>query len=501
LLKGRRLISEPMPRSQAHIMWPIQVTLPRVLLVFEMTRESLAPGGSTMKPNRLSAFLLGLFVSCMLAGTSFAQQPTDSLPRGTSHPLENQSADRAAWHQRMLALPRPTAGCFAAKYPSEKWEETACGSAPALFHKRRPALTKVPGQPLVKQSAPEEQSVAGDGNDLIATVVGGPITSVEGFFDQAVDVQTVTSVLIKNGTTSDAPGAYSLQINAAPFSTPAACANAKDPSVCQGWLQFLFMNDDNGSFAGMEVWLFDFGPTCPGQGSVPQLPGMPPGLSWSSAGNDCTFYAETPLLSQQPITELGQLRLRADAVTGGQDSVTITLADGSISGIAISDELLNLASVWTQAEFNVLGYVNGERASFKQGAGVVVHVDVENGTANAPNISNGGFTGETNTFDLVPPGCRDGGNPPNIVFEEVTLPNQASQSCPPAAIPPPPPQNQCTLATEGITGLQKQLAAAQAQLTGPTCEGPARFDCEKRAQMDQSELTAAIIHKNQVCNP
>jgi len=454
------------------------------------------------------AFLLLSGVSWMLAGTSLAQQPTDSLPKGASHSLENRSADRAAWRQRMLALSRPTVGCFTAKYPSEKWEVTPCGTAPALFHKGRP--DQAPRQPLVrpeKQHTPNEQSVAGSGNDLIATAVGGPITSVEGFFDQAVDVQAVTSVQIKNGVASDAPGAYSLQLNTPQFSSPAACAHAEDPSVCQGWLQFLFMNDDKGSIAGMELWLKDFGTTCPGQGSIPQLPGMPPGLSWTPTGSDCTFYYETPLLAPQPIAELGQLRLRAEAVTGGQDSVTITLADGSISGVAISNELLRLASVWTEAEFNVFGYVNGQRAWFNQGAAVVVHINIENGTGNAPAISNDGFTGETNTFNLVPPGCSNGGNPPNIVFEEVTLPNQASQTCPPPPIPPPPPvpppppPSQCTIATEAITGFQKRLAAAQTQLNGPTCTGTARFDCEKTAQADQIALTAAIAHKNQVCNP
>ena len=266
------------------------------------------------------AFLLLLCASCMLAGASAAQQPTDSLPKVASQ-LENQSADRAAWRKRMLAPPRPTVGCFTAKYPSEKWQITPCGTAPALFHKRRPELTIGFKQPLVKpekKPAPNGQSMAGDGTDLIAEAVGGPITSVEGFFNQAVDVQTVTSVLTQNGNTSDAPGAYALQINAAPFSTPAACVHATHPSVCQGWLQFLFMNDDKGSFAGMEFWLFDFGATCPGQGSIPQLPGMPPGLSWSSSGNDCTFYSETKLLAPQPITELGQFQLLAQVQTGGQ---------------------------------------------------------------------------------------------------------------------------------------------------------------------------------------
>jgi hypothetical protein len=447
--------------------------------------------------SRSVAFLLVLCASCMLAGTSLAQQPTDSVPKVASQPVEIQSADRVEWRKRILAIPRPTAGCFTVKYPSEKWEVTPCGTPRDLFHQWLPNLPKAPSQ----TSAGFDPAVAGIGHEFVATAVGGPITSAEGFFPQAADVQTVTSVQITNGKTSDAAGAYSLQLNAnaSAFSTPAACANAQDPSVCQGWVQFLFMNDPKGSFAGMELWLFNFGPTCPGQGSIPQLPGMPTGLSWTATSGNCTFYDETPSLPSQPITQLGQLRLRAEALAGGQDSVTITLPDGSISGVAISDELLKLASVWTQAQFNALGYVNGQRAWFNDGAALVVQVNVENGTANPPTISMGGISIESNNLHLVSPGCPNGGNPPNIVFEEVSFPYQVSQSCPPPPIPPPP--DQCALAKSAITGLQDQLAKAQALLNGPTCTGTAHFDCERTVQGDQIALTAAIAHKNQVCTP
>jgi len=444
--------------------------------------------------SRSVAFLLVLCASCMLAGTSLAQQPTDSVPKVASQPVKIQSADRVEWRKRILAIPRPTVGCFTAKYPSEKWEVTPCGTSRHLFHPPLPNLPPAPSSAPV----PFDPFVVGNEHDLIATAFGGPITSVEGFFPQLAQVQTVRSELIRNGKTSDAAGAYALQINAAVFSSPTACAQAKDPSVCHGWLQFLFMNDDKGSFASMEVWLKNFGPTCPGQGNIPQLPGMPPGLTWNGLGGDCSFFDETPLLPSQPITALGQLRLRAEALTGGQDSVTITLSDGSISGVAISDDLLKLASVWTQVEFNVLGYVGGERAWFNDGAAAVVQIDVENGTANAPTISIGGSTGETNNLHLVSPGCPNGGDPRNIVFEEVSYPYQVSQSCPPS-IPSPP--DQCASAKSAITGLQAQLAKAQALLNGPTCTGTAHFDCERTVQADQIALTAAIAHKNQVCTP
>jgi hypothetical protein len=437
-----------------------------------------------------------LAASCMLAGICLAQQPIDSVPRVASQPVEIQSVERVEWRKRILAIPRPPVGCFTVKYPSEKWEVTPCGTSHDLFHlwdRKIPTPSPSP--------AGFDPAVAGIGHEFIATAVGGPITSADGFFLQAADVQTVTSVQITNGVTSDAAGAYALQLNAnaATFSTPSACANAKDPSVCQGWVQFLFMNDSKGSFASMELWLYGFGPMCPGQGSVPQLPGMPAGQVWTATGGNCTFYAETPLLPSIPITQLGQLRLRAEAQTGGQDSVTITLPDGSISGVAISDELLKLASVWTQAQFNVVGYVNGQRAWFNDDAAVVVQVNVENGTTNPPTISLGGISLESNDLHLVSPGCPNRGDPPNIVFEEVSLPYQVSQSCPPPPIPPPP--DQCALAKSAVTGLQAQFDNAQALVNGPTCKGSFHFDCVRTAKADQVALTAAIAHRNEVCNP
>jgi hypothetical protein len=447
---------------------------------------------------RLSATLLGV-----CASGSMAQQPANpNLPAAQlSDEQLKVVADRLAWHRKMAALPKPKAGCFAAAYPAEEWTQTQCSSPPQMPHTRPPNITNwLRSHPGVgAPSQPAGLAVAGSGNDVVAVAVGGPITGVEGSFPQTMDIQYVTSV---KSPTQASPDAYALQINVAPFSSPAACAHAQNPQTCQGWLQYLFMNDDKGSLALMEVWLFNFGPTCPGQGSVPQLPGMPPGISWSQSSGDCVFDSPTtPLLAAQPVTSLGQLIMRGEAVPGGQDSVTITLSNGSISGVSISDEILNLSAVWQQVEFNIFGYINGERAQFNPGAAAVVHLDVQNATANAPGLLNSGFTGETNTFNLVLPGCSTAGIPPSIGFEEITVLGQRSLACPPVIlVPPPPPQpTPCQSATEGVTADQAILAKAQAALTGAACYGPARFDCERTIQTDQSLLNAAIIQKNKVC--
>lgn len=447
---------------------------------------------------RIFVFLLCCFTSGSLA------QPLpalDSTPSQASDAKVKAAAVRLAWHNRMAVRPKPS-GCFSAIFPSETWREAQCAVAPKLTHRRPLPLAQWPRKmptPEVTAEAPS-LAVAGNGNDLVAVAVGGPITGVEGFFDPVKDIQSVTSV---TSPTQGAPGAYALQINVEPFSTP-ACANAQTPQTCQGWLQYLFMNDNNGSLALMEVWLFNFGSSCPGEGSVPPLPDMPQGVSWVHTGSDCVFDSKTtPLLPAQPVSSLGQLRMRGEAVNGGQDSVTITLPNGTISGVAIPDALLKLSAVWQQVEFNVVGYVNAQRATFNSGAAAVVHINVENGTTNAPNIINSGFTGETNTFNLVPPGCASAGDPPSIAFEEISLTGQKSLACPPViATPPPPPEpTPCQQATEAVSAAQKVLAQAQARLQTPLCSGPASINCEKTVQADQALLNAAVIQRNKACKP
>ena len=52
----------------------------------------------------------------------------------------------------------------------------------------------------------------------------------------------------------------------------------------------------------MMALLLGYGPTCPGTGTIAQLPGMPPGASWDSNGADCSFYTQTtPLLPKQSV--------------------------------------------------------------------------------------------------------------------------------------------------------------------------------------------------------
>jgi hypothetical protein len=445
------------------------------------------------------------------AGPSLAQPAS---PPGTTaaerlKAKKTTAAERLSWRARMAAQRAPIAGCFAARFPVETWTLTQCADPPKLPHTRPLRLSKwrPVGSVLdVPSSAPAPtagQAMREDsGGQPVAIAVGTPISAAEGSFDQTMGLQSVTSVPRSAG--APLPGYYALQLNTEWFQTP-ACARAQDPTNCHGWIQFLFMNDPTaGSWAEMEVFLLGYGPSCPGKDNIPQLPGMPPGITWDSNGADCSFFTQTTrLLPKQSVWALAQLRLRGEATAGGQDSVTITLPDGRIEGVGISDDLLKLSAAWHEVEFNVFGAVNSLQTQFNPGAALVVHVNVENGTSNPPMIGTGGYTGESNNFNILELGCPSGGPPPSLVFEEFTLSSQRSLTCPPKipAPPPPPTLTPCQVATKDVANDQGILAKAQARQSQSICKGPASVNCAKAVQSAQLALNAAIIRKNKACMP
>ncbi len=429
-----------------------------------------------------------------VAAASHLAQPRKDAPPAAS-PL--------AWRRAMRLTRKPLTGCFTARFPSRIWSATSCGPPPAAMEHVRPAvLTKLLRERSrggVKEGHGLSDAGGGSG-DIVALASGGPISSAEGWFDQTQGLASVSSFPPKG---APAPGAYGLQMNTAPFATP-ACANAKVPENCQGWIQFLFMNDANDSRALMEVWLLEFGAVCPGEGGLSPLTGMPPNTPWMhTTAGDCVFDSVNALMPSQTVGALATLHLRAEALAGGSDSVSVTLPDGSIRGMAISDDVLKLSASWRAVEFNVVGYVNSQQARFNTGAALVVHLNVENGSADSVTpLYPLTYTGESNNFALVPPGCALPGDPAGIVFEEITEASQTSLACPPTIPPPPPPlQLTCAQASQAVINAETLLANAQAKLSTAACQGPASINCHKVVQADQQQLTAAIVRKNQACKP
>ena len=83
-----------------------------------------------------------------------------------------------------------------------------------------------------------------------------------------------------------------------------------------------------------------------------------------------------------------------------------------------SDSVVDLATAWTESEFNIIGDGDGSEADFNAGSSITVKVAVTNGTKNAPICAaDSGTTGETNNLNLG--ACTStGGASPYIEFTE-----------------------------------------------------------------------------------
>ena len=84
----------------------------------------------------------------------------------------------------------------------------------------------------------------------------------------------------------------------------------------------------------------------------------------------------------------------------GNDSVIFSYGSDSYS-ITGKDSVLDISSVWKEAEFNVVGNAGGSRADFNSGSSIEVTLGLSDGSAAAPScLANGGTTGETNNLNL-----------------------------------------------------------------------------------------------------
>ena len=224
----------------------------------------------------ISQVLQGVIVALGLCSGVIAQpvleqpqsKPVPALPADQSQlpVVPKDTAEKEAWHTRIVAHKLPQSGCFVASYPDSEWKASPCVKAPSRMNEpvRKKRHT---GKDLV---LPE--LTTGAGADLVAQAVGGTITSAEGSFLRTLNLQTVKSVSPSGGTTY---GTFPLQLNPEPVQTY-ACAHATHPFSCTGWQQFLFVTSEKHAYAYMEYWLLGYGSPCPGSGSRPGCPARHP---------------------------------------------------------------------------------------------------------------------------------------------------------------------------------------------------------------------------------
>jgi hypothetical protein len=354
------------------------------------------------------------------------------------------------WAKTMHHTPAPKAGCFETSYPSTEWQETACapsnGWRPAFPHKLN----------LKAGSTGEVGGTDPGNNDVIVEAPSGFLfKTVQGSFPAVNGVTSETGVGVAYYSFGGILGAneYTLQLNTNSANTK-ACGSY---SYCQAWVQFVMATNTpvslsdptltNQTEAFIESSLLnygsgpgqcptgwsDFGTIGPGDYCAINLPGKV--IAWNPPGN----------LGQLPITDLSDLAMSGSAAAGGNDSVTVTYGGHGYTATA-PDSDTDISSVWSQAEFNVVGNAGGSEAVFNgptppstdNGSTVVVEsaVTYTNGSLNAPTcVQNGGSTGEQNNFTFAtPPGksspsvcCAYAGSGsalPNIQFVESNNANE-----------------------------------------------------------------------------
>jgi hypothetical protein len=221
-----------------------------------------------------------------------------------------------------------------------------------------------------------------------------------------------------SGVTSDTdPGgqsAFSLQLNTSFFDTTVCPSTSPG---CQGWQQFIYSNM---GVAFMQYWLLNYGQPCPS--------------GWNTYGSDCwENSANAAAVPVQPISNLANLSVTANAASGGTDSVVFSTGTVIYSASG-PDSILKLSQGWNTAEYNLVGDCCGTESSFNAGSTIVVKTSVDNGTTNAPVCVQEGFTGETNNLTLTPAKpplpssppvcCPYGGSTPAIEFAQSNNANE-----------------------------------------------------------------------------
>jgi len=304
------------------------------------------------------------------------------------------------WRETMHDLSAPESGCFHAAFPSTEWEKVEC-DAPSAYR-------------------PVPRETVGNGYDVVAQAPKGHFfTSVKGSFPAMQGV--------KSEEDGGRANQYTLQLNTN-FHYTAACDGY---SECQAWQQYVISSDfypigGHGPTGKTEVfiqdWLENYGVDEGGANICPK------GYTDSGkdinggAGDDC--FANSPAAvvykGQIPITKLTELELSATAKQGGTDSATAVYGKDAYK-VSVTNSRTDIASVWSDAEFNVFGNGGASGAEFNSGSELLVKMALTYGSKTAPKLQPPskrlGTTGETNNLTLIE-GEAEGGSKPFVEFLE-----------------------------------------------------------------------------------
>jgi hypothetical protein len=355
--------------------------------------------------NLLSIAAVASFLSVVPLPSAFAA----SAPGTAVDQAEVQA--RQVWRETMHNLSAPESGCFHASFPSTRWDKVDC-DVPSGY-----------------RSALPDQTV-GNGFDVVAQAPSGHFfTSVKGSFPETSGVKSEKGVGVAAFGNGGVLGTneYTLQVNTN-IQHSAACDGY---SYCRAWQQYVLSTNDvslTGKLTGksevfIEYWLFNYGVH---EGSHDICPSgfldVGKDTSFGGPGDDCVQNSPGAVVAngQIPITKLAELELSASAKHGGTDEAT-AIYGGDAYKASVHDSLTDISSVWSDAEFNVVGNAGGSRAEFNSGSALLVKMSLDYGSTTAPKCQppskNLGTTGETNNLTLIECGV-EGGSSPEIEFVE-----------------------------------------------------------------------------------
>ena len=323
------------------------------------------------------------------------------------------------WRDTMHQISAPGEGCFHASYPSTQWEKVQCAPAPGY----RSALRR----PLHLEAG-KEQTV-GNGYDYVAQAPSGHHFSLAaGSFPTVKDVTSEKGVGVPAFGDGGILGTneYTLQVNTN-FYNSAACDGY---TGCLAWQQYVLSTNTPVSLTSnqltgntevfIEYWLINYGiddgfDICPAGY-------LDAGADAQGPGDDCVQNTPATRVSYGhiSITRLATLKLSGSAKSGGTDAATATFGSDAYTA-TVKDSYTDIASCWSQAEFNVLGNAGGSKADFNTGASLTVKIGLTDGSTGTPTCVSpadyDGTTGETNNLSLGK--CTaTGGSSPYIQFTE-----------------------------------------------------------------------------------
>jgi hypothetical protein len=355
---------------------------------------------------------IALLMGAVFALTACGQSANSALPAGAlPAALHEQHAipEYASWRDSLVRSRLPEAGCFESSYPSTTWVRVACSTEPTA------------PKPADEQHAVAPQNIGGAHGQLEATVIAPALISGAIGTFPVVDGVTSEYSEPKNGGKSLGPDTFTLQMNSNKFPTKACGTDTH----CLGWEQFVYGNNSPTGKTPTRILIQDWlvatngkPVTCP--------------KNWNHSANSCFVNAPRDLdVPHQSIKNLGSISLQGEADSQG-DSVFLTIGTKTYAvRNAQSDSLTDLASHWSDVQFNIYGDGDSSIATFNTGStlGVQLQVDTGNNSTKPLCVLTSSTTAESNTLDYAPAPPASPGTYPSIVFGESNAPSRGSATC------------------------------------------------------------------------